>query len=485
MKLKQLLKGLPLAVRGSKEVEITSLTADSRTAAPGSLFFAQQGATHDGASFIPQALQAGASAILTAVYDPFCPATQIIAPRPSEWQAPLAARFYAFPSRSLYIAAVTGTKGKTTSTYLLHHILQALRGPAGFISTVETLAGERRFPSSLTTPFPIHNHKWLREMALSGSKSAAIEVSSHALDQGRIDEIELNAALFTNLTPDHLDYHKNMEAYAAAKRRLFEKLASSPKQERCALYNADSPYGKWMAAPAAGLPTLSFGLDKGDLRATDVQLIGGTRFTASYQGESALFYSPLMGRFNIYNLLGALALGLALGAPLSSLVEPLASFAAVPGRLEKVGDGKGPQVFVDYAHEGQSLASVLQTLRETCRGKLICVFGCGGERDPLRRQGMGQAAERFADRIVVTSDNPRREDPLAIIRDILTALKTPSYALVEPDRKRAIQAAIQMASPDDTVLIAGKGHEKVQLFHGQTLPFDDVEEAKIALQNRR
>lgn len=458
MKLKALLKGLDLNVKGSKEVEITGISADSRTVAPGHLFIAKRGTAFDGTQFIAQAVDAGASAIVTDLYDPFLEKTQIIHPQVNALEAKLAARYYGNPSQKLLVIGVTGTKGKTTTTYLIKHLLDGLGKPSGLMGTVETIVGADRFFSTLTTHDVISNHKWLKEMLLKECQAAVLEVSSHGLAQNRVEEIDFDLAIFTNLYSDHLDYHQTFEEYAAAKKRLFEKAKTS-------IVNADSYWSSY--------PGLSFGIEKGDLRAKEISFTPeGTQFTVN----GSLFRSPLIGRFNVYNALAAIAACHHLGAPLSQIGELLATFPSVPARLERIGN-----VFVDFAHTGEALENVLQTLKEIARGKIIVVFGCGGNRDPARRTGMALAAEKWADIAIITSDNPRKEDPSQIAAQIVSAFR--KKPLVELDRRKAIYQAIAMAQPEDFVLIAGKGHERVQIFAHQTLPFDDVAVVKEALQN--
>lgn len=470
MKLKTLLKTLEdVEVRGSKEIEITGITADSRTAAPGALFLARKGEMHDGAQFIAEAVQAGASAIATDFFDPFLKQTQILCKNPAELEAKLAAQFYENPSEELFIIGVTGTKGKTTTSYLLQHLLQGLGKPCGLIGTVETIVGEHRWVSTLTTHGAIQNQKLLREMVLQGCKAAVLEVSSHGLVQKRVDEIAFDLALFTNLYPDHLDYHKTLQEYALAKKKLFER--GKP------ILNADSPWAAFMGEGT------TYGIEQeADIRAREIRFTQkGMEFDVEAKGERAHLTTPLLGRFNVSNLLGAVAVGVELGASLSSIVSILSSFSNVPGRLERIPNPRGIEVFVDFAHTGEALDNVLATLREIAPKRLFVVFGCGGNRDPGRRSAMAKAAEKWADFSIVTNDNPRQEDPEEICRQILAALEKPDRVLVELDRKKAIQRAISLAEKGDFVLIAGKGHEKVQIFAHQTVPFDDVAVACDAL----
>ncbi len=451
MKLKTLIKGLDLLVKGAKDAEITGLSADSRTVSPGNLFVAKRGASHDGSQFIAGAINAGAAAIVTDIFDPFLKLPQIIHPNPNAIEAKLAARYYGEPSKDLFVVGITGTKGKTTTSYLIKHLLDGLGTFSGLIGTVETVIGENRFSSSLTTHDVISNQKWLKEMVQKGCKGAVLEVSSHGLDQGRVEEIGFDLGVFTNLYPDHLDYHKTMEEYAAAKKKLFEKAKSS-------ILNADSP---WSAMMGKGI---MFGIEKGDFRAEEISFSSsGTEFTVG----GCKFRSPFIGRFNVYNALAAIAAAHQTGASLNRISELLATFGAVPARLERIGN-----VFIDFAHTGEALENVLMTLKEISKGKVIVVFGCGGNRDPQRRTNMARAADRLADVSIVTNDNPRKEDPSEIARQIVSEFKR--APIVELDRKKAIEMAMRMAGSEDLILIAGKGHERVQIFAHQTLPFDDA-----------
>ena len=449
MKLKNLLRGLDVVVKGSREVEVTGISADSRTVAPGNLFIAKKGSAYDGTQFIASAVGAGAVAIAADIYDPFVETTQIIHPDVGAIEARLAARYYGDPSQDLFMVGVTGTKGKTTTTYLIKHLLDGLQRPAGLIGTVETIVGDHRFFSTLTTHDVISNQKLLREMVLKGCKAAVLEVSSHGLAQGRVEEISFDVGVFTNLYPDHLDYHKTMEEYADAKKKLFAKAKN-------AILNADSPWSAYKG--------FTFGIEKGDLRASRIAFTpSGTEFVI----DGCPFHLPLIGRFNVYNALAAIAVGLHIGAKLDQIRDILAAFGSVPARLERIGN-----VFIDFAHTGEALENVLQTLKEITKGRVIVVFGCGGNRDPGRRSAMGTAAAKWADASIITSDNPRTEDPNEIVRQIVASFA--QMPLVELDRKKAIAMAIQMARPEDLVLIAGKGHERVQIFAHQTVPFDDA-----------
>lgn len=441
MKLKQLIDAIPDVIpTESPEVEVIGITSDSREVKPGYLFVAKRG----GSAFISQALAAGAVAI-------------------SHSDTPLARYFFDDPASELFLVGITGTNGKTTSSYLIKHVLDALQGPCGLIGTIEWIMGQERFPSTHTTPDLIANHRLFREMRVKNCTSCVMEVSSHALDQGRVAGINYDRVVFTNLTPDHLDYHLTMESYADAKAALFFPIASS--KSRIAIVNGDCPWHKRILH-ACKDPVILYGIDHPScaVRGESLRMsASGMTFSVAYEGQKEELHTPLIGRFNVYNCLGAIALGLSLGASLATVVEILSRFSTVPGRMERV---KHPiPVFVDYAHTEDALDNVLKTLRELKPRRLIVVFGCGGNRDTLKRPKMGAVVERLADVAVVTSDNSRQEDPREIIRQILTGFQHPERAEVIVDRKEAIERAISMATPDDIVLIAGKGHE--------TTPFDD------------
>lgn len=474
MKLKELVKGFSeFKIFGSKEIEITGISADSRITAPGNLFIAKRGSVCNGGDFIVKALEAGASAILTSIYNPFLKPTQIVCAAPELFEAKIAARYYRDPSRSLWVAGVTGSKGKTTTSYCLRHLLQCSNRPSGLLSTVETIIGERCVSSLLTTHDAILNQKLLREMVESQCKAAVLEVSSHGIAQRRVDEIHFDIALFTNLYPDHLDYHKTIEAYALEKKKLF---AMAP----IGIYNADSSWTPFMRDDRPGL---TFGIDAdADIRAEEIHFDSdGT----SFRVQKELFRTPFFGKHNVSNVLGAIAVGVHLGLSLSRLAEIFANVPPVPGRLEPVCNDLGIRVLIDYAHTGEALETVLKALRETAPKKMIVVFGCGGGRDPARRPAMGLAASQWADLLVITNDNPRNEDPHEICQQILSGCKEKTPWIVEMDRRSAIQRAVDLAEKGDLILIAGKGHEKIQILSGQGIPFDDKEIAKQALQNRQ
>lgn len=485
MKLKKLIKDIPIKTfKGSKEIEITGVCANSKLVSPGNLFVAKKGRSEDGVNYIPEAVAAGAAAVLTDIYDPSLKnIAQLVHPNVSSIEGLISASYYRFPSDELFMVGITGTNGKTTTTFLIKHLLDKLEGPCGLIGTIEYVIGQYRYQATRTTPDVTSNHKMLREMILQGCRSAAMEVTSHALDQNRVQNINYDVAIFTNLTLDHLDYHQTMENYCAAKRELFLSLDPTKKKKiltppKTAVINADSP---WKTRIIEGCPSqiLTYGIiGSADIRATEVELtVEGTRFNLTYQGKTLPCLIPLIGRFNVYNALAAASVGLLKGAPLSDVIDILRSAPSVPGRLQPVPNPLGLKIYIDFAHSDDALINVLECLQELKKGKMITVFGCGGDRDKTKRPKMAQAVSEYSDLSIVTSDNPRSEDPEAIAKDILQGFKRQSSYLVILDRREAIRKALEIATPNDIVLIAGKGHETYQVFSHKTIEFDD---AKIA-----
>jgi UDP-N-acetylmuramoyl-L-alanyl-D-glutamate--2,6-diaminopimelate ligase len=469
MKLKQLFKEIAVTWKGSKEADITSITANSKSVAPGTLFIARRGKTGDGHRFIAEAVSAGAQAVLTDTYDPFLSVTQVIHPDVNGLEALLAKRFYHDPAKKLSIFGVTGTSGKTTTTFLMKYLLE---DRCGLIGTVSWMTGKKVLPASLTTPDFLTLMQLFHEMNEEGCKSVVMEVSSHAIDQGRVKDIEFAAAVYTNLSQDHLDYHHTMEEYAEVKSQLFAHAAVS-------IINGDDPWAPVMICKAKKV--VRYGLNpEFELFASDLQLSSkGMTFNVHWKQEAISFDTVLIGRFNVYNILAATALALSQGMNLEMIAKKLESFSGVPGRLERVANPKNLQVFVDYSHKPDALKNVLQTLTELKKGRLITVFGCGGNRDVQKRPQMASISESFSDLTIVTNDNPRNEDPVEIAKQVISGFQKKSY-LVELDRKKAIMQALELANPDDIILIAGKGHEMYQVFAHQTIVFDDREIVKEA-----
>ncbi len=488
MKLAPLLSAIqPLRIDGPLDREITALCYDSRRVREGALFFALRGEKSEGSAFVDQAVAAGAVVVVSESAQLKARATNIVVSNAREAMADLAAEYFGHSDRYLKMAGVTGTNGKTTTAFLLRHICETALLRCGLLGTVRYQIGDRVLPSARTTPESLDVHDLLWQMRSAGCKAAAMEVSSHALVQARVRGVEFDAAIFTNLTQDHLDYHKSMEAYAEAKALLFTNLAAQKRKRGQAVINIDDRYGALFAMRFANdLPVLTYGLGvKAAFRASNVRIdFHGTSYQLDAQGRSYLVRLPLIGQFNVYNSLAAIAGATVLGIDVRTAVLNLATAPAVPGRLEAVPAQRQFKVFVDYAHTDDALRNVMKACRELNPERLIVVFGCGGNRDKTKRPRMGAAVDQLADYAIVTSDNPRTEDPEAIIADITPALqRVPSETIV--DRKEAIFKAIAMAQPRDIVLIAGKGHETYQEFADRTVPFDDVAVAGSALENRR
>ena len=461
---------------------IDHLAHDSRKAGPGGVFVAIRGGQADGHLFLDKAVQNGAIALVCEAMPedadtrfPGIAFAHVANTRAALAEA--AALVYGDPGRALTMAGVTGTNGKTTTTYLLHHLLQGLGLTAGLIGTIETRLGDETLESAMTTPDALDLQRLLRRMHDAGCRACAMEVSSHALDQERVRTIPFDVAVFTNLTRDHLDYHHTVDAYAAAKKKLFDALAP----DATALFNADDEAGARMVADTAAR-ALAYGTaPDADVRVEVIEnRLTGLRLRLD--GEERRF--RLVGRFNAYNLAAAYAAGRALGFSRSEVLDVLTEAPPVPGRFEQIRFRDGRTVIVDYAHTPDALENVLQTIRDTKdRGATLwCVFGCGGDRDRSKRRLMGALAERYADRVIVTSDNPRTEDPEAILNDVRRGMDRPLEAAWVVDRRAAIRTAAEASRPGDVVLIAGKGHETYQVIGTEKRPFDDREEAKARFE---
>lgn len=478
MKLKKLLKDVPLEVyKGNKEVDITGLTLHSKKIFPGNLFIARKGFADDGTKYIDEAIASGAIAILSDMGNPFLKeVVQLIHPDVRAVEGKLASVFYQHPSKELFMVGITGTNGKTSIAYLLKSLFDSLSIKTGLLSTIEYIRGDKRTPADRTTCDVISNHKFLREMVSEGCSAAVMEVTSHALDQGRVNEIGFDVAIYTNLSRDHIDeYHMTMENYAAAKAKLFTSL----EKDKVAIINSECPWHTQMIEKcSAQIITYGFS-EKATIYASDIQQREGkTSFVVHYLDEEVTFETTLIGRHNVLNLLAVIATALQKKFSLASLVPHIRSLAPVRGRLERVGKSN---VFVDYSHTPDALEKVLIALKELNGKNIITCFGCGGNRDRTKRPEMAKVAEKYSSISIVTSDNPRKEEPTAILQDIVAGFTTNNY-LVEIDRALAIEKAIALAKKEDIVLIAGKGHETVQIFANLTVAFDDREVALSCLK---
>lgn len=477
IKLRQLIHELDIEVKGKKDIEISGVCSHSRQVAPGDLFFALKGDKIDGSLFIEEALRAGAVAVLTDLFNPFLTqVTQLICKNPAAYLAEIAKRFYKDPSQDLFLVGITGTNGKTTTSYLTRFLLET-KAACGLIGTIETIIKQNTYPSQLTTPDILFLNKSMSEMVKKGCKSCVMEVSSHGLAQKRTEGLEFDVAVFTNLSQDHLDYHGSMENYAKAKSLLFSQMHQMKKKKhKLAIVNKDDLYSSTILE-GCKTPVFTYGIHakEVDLKAENIILQqDGSRFDCLYQGRVTPMRVPLIGHFNIYNALAAIAVSLQAGLTLPHIAERLALFTAVKGRLEKVDNPKGLHVYVDFAHTDKALENVLMTVRSVTQGKVIVVAGCGGDRDKGKRSLMGQVAQQLADVAIFTSDNPRSEDPAEIIEQMLTLIKSKKNIHIEIDRKKAIEKALMQAKHQDSIVIAGKGHETTQIFKDKTIYFSDV-----------
>jgi UDP-N-acetylmuramoyl-L-alanyl-D-glutamate--2,6-diaminopimelate ligase len=497
MTLGELVRPLPIAERkGTLDVQVTGLTDDSRTVKPGSVFVAVKGGQADGHAFLRQAVAAGAAALV--VQDPVAEAgyTLPIVRVSDSRQALglLAGRFHGEPSARLRMIGVTGTNGKTTITYLVKAVLEAAGRKVGVIGTVAYLIGAERVPASHTTPGAVELQDLLARMVKAGMDAAVMEVSSHALALDRTAGCEFDVAVFTNLTQDHLDFHTDLDDYFQAKLRLFTSLdPAGTKRSKRAIVNVDDERGRLVCA-ASRVPVWTYSIKQpADLRAEDVQLsLAGSRFTAVTPGGRFPVESRLVGEHNVYNMLAAIGVGLHENLPPDTIRAGLRALENVPGRFERVEAGQAFTVVVDYAHTEDALLRLLTAADRLKTGRVLTVFGCGGDRDRGKRPKMGRAAARYSDVVFVTSDNPRSEEPLAIIREIEAGIRESDAAgqsrgrhEVIADRRKAIEAAIREARPGDMVLIAGKGHEDYQIVGKERFHFDDREVAREAIQKPR
>lgn len=486
--LGDLLKNLPDArLLGDRLPEVEGIAYDSRRVRPGELFVCIRGLVHDGHHFAAEAVAKGAVALL--VEEPLgLGVPEVLVPNTRRAMGEAAAAFYGAPSQRLRLIGVTGTNGKTTTTYLIRSALERSGRRTGLIGTVEQITGSLRRDAARTTPESLDIQMLLREMVDGGCVACAMEVSSHGLALERTTGTQFDVAVFTNLSHDHFDFHKDFDEYLEAKAGLFRSLRfgerTGVKRQKGAVINLDDAQaGRFI--DAAGAPVITYGIESAaDFRASEVEVnAGGVRYVAQTPQGSIRVHTRLPGRFNVYNSLAALAACYIEGVDLEAAAEGLAE-TVVPGRFEPVEAGQEFAVIVDYAHTPDSLENVLKTARGLAEGRLICVFGAGGDRDRSKRSLMGSVAARLADVLVITSDNPRSEDPARICSEIEEGARGAARCEVILDRREAIRRAIYEAAPGDLVLIAGKGHERYQEIDGVKLHFDDREEAVKAIRDR-
>jgi UDP-N-acetylmuramoyl-L-alanyl-D-glutamate--2,6-diaminopimelate ligase len=475
MDLERLIPALsPSEIRGSARVEVRDLAYDARATEPGSLFFCVPGMRADGHDFAPQAVERGAVALVVErVLD--LPVPELVVDDAREAMALAAVEFFGRPTDELLVAGVTGTAGKTTTAFLLHSVLEAAGLRPGLVTTVESRVGAERRAAVRTTPEAIDLQRTFRAMLEAGNRSCAMEATSHGSELKRLLGVRFAALVFTNLSPEHLDFHGTMERYFEAKRRLF--IDARPP----AAVNVDDPFGRRLARELESGALLTFGFSEdADVRPDGLEL---ARDGARLRACGVDLRTSLRGRFNVVNVLGAIAAARLLELDEGAVVSGVEALVGVPGRLEPVEEGQPFTVLVDYSHKPDALENALRASRELTEGegRVLCVFGCGGERDREKRPVMGRIASTLADRAIATSDNPRGEDPLAIVDEILAGVE--GDVDVEVDRRAAIARAVELAEPGDVVLIAGKGHEQGQEIAGRILPFDDRAVAREALRH--
>jgi len=484
-RLAELLEGLETNERKlSPEGQVTCLITDSRRVVPGALFFAMSGLRTDGNHYIEEAVDRGAVAIVTEqeLGNRF-PIDYVKVPDVRRSLAEVAKRFHEEPDEDLHIAGITGTNGKTTVSMLAQH-LSGGRERVGLIGTIRYDLGRRTLPSFRTTPESVDVFALLSQMRENGCTEAVMEISSHGIDQKRVYGLDVDVAAFLNLTRDHIDYHKSMEAYFQVKRRLFT--GGTGKRPKKAVINVDCPYGRRLAEEIADtVDVITVGMaSNAAIRAERIVLLPDrTEFTLTGPEGTMEVVSPLLGRYNVSNLLAAIGIGYAKGRDIAEMVERMRTFPAVPGRMERIDCGQDFNVLVDYAHTDDALSHACDMLREVTKGRLVVVFGCGGDRDRTKRAPMLRAVLERADRVFATADNPRSE-PLEQIFDDMRAAAKPAgteLSFVE-DRKRAISLALDGARAGDCILIAGKGHESYQEFDGTVIPFDDCQVARELIQ---
>ncbi|WNQ14215.1 UDP-N-acetylmuramoyl-L-alanyl-D-glutamate--2,6-diaminopimelate ligase [Paenibacillus aurantius] len=478
---------------GDESVELTGIQTDSRKVRPGDLFICLPGHAADGHDYAAKAVAQGAAALVVErEVGEKVPTLHVKDSRLA--MAILANRFYDYPSREFKVIGITGTNGKTTTTYIIDKLLTDHGARTGRMGTIEMKIGSETFPVQNTTQEALALQHNFRRMRDQQADYCIMEVSSHALQMGRVKGVRFRTAIFTNLTQDHLDYHGSMEEYRAAKGLLFSRLgneyASDAGSRQFAVLNGDDPASYYYQSLTA-VEVLTYGIDKpADFQATDIRVTSrGTEFKLTAFGEEETILLKLIGKFNVYNALAAIAAAWIEGVPLSSIKKSLSELSLIEGRMEPVDEGQSFSVLVDFAHTPDGLENALTTVREFAEGRILTVFGCGGDRDKTKRPLMGAIAARYSDYVIATSDNPRSEDPSAILEDVRPGIvreagDAKGYILL-PDRREAIRKAVEMAGPDDVILIAGKGHETYQIIGGTTHHFDDREEARNAIKEKK
>jgi UDP-N-acetylmuramoyl-L-alanyl-D-glutamate--2,6-diaminopimelate ligase len=488
MSLSEVLKGIPLEETAPGALEVSGISTDSRKVRGGDLFVAVRGEQTDGHAFLDQAARAGAGAALVERGIPSPPLPVVRVPSTAAALPAAAVNFHRDPSSRLVVVGVTGTNGKTTVTYLLESILSAAGRRTAVIGTVNYRVGGKEVRTGLTTPFPHELQEFMSDAVSDGATHLIMEVSSHSAAQGRIAGVRFDVGVYTNLSHDHLDFHGDMESYFDAKARFFREYLPAGGKRTAMAINADDPYGERLVREFPDAMTYGF-LGGRSVSPRDVGMDwGGTRLLLSTPAGPFELSTKLIGAYNASNVMAAVCAAVLLGIPPETIREGVERLSYIPGRMEEIPNRRDLHIYVDYAHTPQGLDRILSTLGGLSDGRLIAVFGCGGNRDRTKRPEMGRVAALRSDVVIVTSDNPRREDPGAIISDILPGLRNEGiveagenvnweegYFVVEPDRRAAIARALAIARPGDTIAIAGKGHENVQIVGDRSLPFDDRE----------
>jgi UDP-N-acetylmuramoyl-L-alanyl-D-glutamate--2,6-diaminopimelate ligase len=469
------------------DVDITDISYHSHQVEVGTLFVAIPGARRDGHHFIEESITQGARAVIVEQLPPYSVDIPLVVVKDTRKAlAQISAEFFSHPSREITLVGITGTNGKTTTSYLIESIIKAAGKEVGVIGTINYRLKGKEQPAPTTTPQSYNLQHILREMITEGVEYVVMEVSSHALDQERVRGCHFDAGVFTNITPEHLDYHEDMDRYFAAKRRFFHEILPESEKDPWAIINIDDPLLRDLQKELPPRRLMTYGLDRGEVKVLHREVsLKGIRATLSSPSGPLKIKTPLIGEYNLYNIMAATAVGISLGIPFEAISQGIKDLPLVPGRMERIGDGN-PWVLVDYAHTPDALEKTIKEVRRLATGRVFVVFGCGGDRDRTKRAPMGRIGVEWSDLAIITSDNPRTEDPLRIIEEIEKGAREvlPPRYLVMPDRKEAIKKAIALAAPQDCVLITGKGHEAYQIIGEQRLPFDDREEARKALAEK-
>ena len=471
------------------DIEIGDISYHSHEVKKGDLFVAIRGVKHDGHHFIEETITSGARAIIVEQMLP----QPLNVPVPVVWVmdthkalAQISAEFFSHPSRKITLVGVTGTNGKTTTSYVIESIFKAARRDVGVIGTINYRIRGKERPAPTTTPQSYDLQRLLHEMITDGVKNVVMEVSSHALDQERVRGCHFDVGVFTNISPEHLDYHEDMNRYFAAKKRFFHEILIESEKNPWAIINVDDPLLKDFQKGLPPLRGMTYGLEQGEVRTSNREVsLEGMRATLTTPAGTVKIHTPLVGEYNLYNIMAATAVGISLGITPEIITQGIEDLSQVPGRMERVGAGN-PWILVDYAHTPDALEKTLKEIKRLARGKVLVVFGCGGDRDKSKRAPMGKIGAQWSDLAIITSDNPRTEEPRKIIEEIEKGAReiSPHRYCIIPDRREAIKEAIALAGSQDTVLITGKGHEDYQIIGEERFPFDDREEAHKALAQR-